>query len=321
MFSLKCLIPGLCVFLLLGCKPNYPPNARPTLYTTISADGQMVATLFNAGTEKQRLRVMRLDRADGWQDVQAPQFTQSIRFGLLGHELLLTHHLQEEKQDRLVKLDLDKQDSSPQTIYQDDELGFPVEVSKGQVMVRTCPSKSSPGAHQCRMSGYRWKLIGPGKIISQVGPDSIGGWPAPNIVGTGFFWIEEQTGGSKDAHPLVMSYPFPGGYSPPFFRENLDKNTWTVDCDRQASRCLRRYISNLEKTGGGAFVYEVEVLFGAERCKLEGVAGTGDGVSITPDGRAAVMSLAEAYDKPRHVAVMRFDPNRCQAASVQHIEI
>ena len=64
---------GICALLLSGCKPGYP-KSMPTLHTTISADGQMVATLINAGTDKQRLRIMRLDSTEGWRDIAAPQY-------------------------------------------------------------------------------------------------------------------------------------------------------------------------------------------------------------------------------------------------------
>lgn len=311
----------LLVLLVTGCgKPDYPSKPRPTLHTTISADGQMVATLVNAGTDKQRLRVMRLDKGEQWEEVKAPQRTQSIQFGLTGHQLLLTHYLSELKQDRLVKVDLDTQDKTLQTLYQYDDIAFPLEVSPGQVMFRTCPDKNKPGAHQCRMVGYRWQMVGPDGTTVQVGPNTIGGFSQPNVVGTGVFWIEDQMSYRKEPHPLIMAYPLPGGEAPVFPRERLEKNTAHVRCDRSGQRCLRKYISNYDAKGGAQFIYDLEVLFGREQCKLVGVAGSADGVSITPDGKAAVMALGAGYEKPRHVVVMRFEPSKCQARAIQHFE-
>jgi hypothetical protein len=86
-----------------------------------------------------------------------------------------------------------------------------------------------------------------------------------------------------------------------------------------AKRCLRWFISNLNEIPHGSYIYDVDVLFGATSCKLSGLSGSSDHVSLTPDGNAAVMSLASGPDKPRHVVVMHFDPQQCEAISVQHI--
>lgn len=314
-FNLKWAALAMGMLLLWGCKPSYPPNPRPVLHTTISSDGQMIATLLNAGTDQQRLRVLRLDDGEDWRDIRAPQFTQSIRFGLHGHELLLTHQFNGQ-QDRLISLDLDKPDGMERLIYQDDELGFPIEVSSGKVMVRTCPNDNNKGVHPCR-GGFRWKMVDADGVITPIGPRYIGSYPAPIIVGTGFFWIDPQTMERQDPHPRIVAYPFPGGQAPDFARARLEKNTSNLTCDRQGTRCLRNFISN--RGQAAAFIYDTEVLLGEERCYVEGVAGYSDGFSITPNGRAAVKSLAKAYDTPRHVVVMRFNPQQCKATSVQHI--
>ncbi len=151
---------ALLVLFMTGCgKPDYPSGQRPRLETTISDDGRMVATLVNAGTDQQRLRIKRLQPDGAWEDVKAPPYTQSIRFGLAGHELLLTHYVPELKQGRLVKIDLGKlPEIQSQTVFQDDYVAIPLEVSPGQFMVRTCPNKNKPGAQQCRLGGV--SLVG-----------------------------------------------------------------------------------------------------------------------------------------------------------------
>ena len=81
---------SLCVpvAMLQACKPASPSYQKPALETTISADGLMITALTGVGTEKLRLQVMRLDTKDGWKDMTPPIFTNSIRFGLTGHDFL-----------------------------------------------------------------------------------------------------------------------------------------------------------------------------------------------------------------------------------------
>jgi hypothetical protein len=76
-------------------------------------------------------------------------------------------------------------------------------------------------------------------------------------------------------------------------------------------------IPNYDK--GGDFIYDIDVLYGGQKCKLTGVAGVHDPLSITPDGNNAVVAFASGYRTPRHVVVMRFKPQHCEAVSIQHI--
>lgn len=304
--------------LLSACNPDYRGGDKPILHTTISADGQMVAALLNAGTDKQLLRVRNLTTDTTWRTVLAPPLTQTIRFGLQGHELLLTHRKPDwPAKDYLSKFDLDKPETGLQKIYEtEDGLAFPVEVTPGQVMVRT-HKPADPKTGKMFLGDSYWILVGPGEKVQKVGPESVLPYAAPNIVGSGFFWTEDQIGMNDDAHPRLLRFPLPGGSAPDISQEKFDKNTFKVICDRRGGRCLRQYISNLGK--GGPFIYDLELTLGTARCQVPGVAGTGDGVSITPDGKAAIMSLASASDKPRHVVVIRIKSQQCEAVSVQHI--
>ena len=44
-----------------------------------------------------------------------------------------------------------------------------------------------------------------------------------------------------------------------------------------------------------------------------------DEVTVTPDGRAAVIPLARSSSEPRHVVVLRFKPGRCQPTDIQRL--
>lgn len=307
-----------------ACSPNQRGADKSLLQTTISADGQMIATLANTGTNQQILRVRSLGPDATWQTVPTPSETQTIRFGLRGHELLLTHRKPDlPSKDYLSKLDLDNLDKGLERIYEtEDGLSYPVEVKPGQVMVRTRrPSAISIG--RGAMTGHHWILHGPGQNVQDVGPQTVPPFDAPNIVGSGFFWTEEQLDPTKLAHPLVLSYPLPDGVAPKFVAEQMEKNTFTIDCDGAAKRCLRTYIANLNQKTDAAYItyiYDVDVLFGAERCKLPGLSGSVGRVSLTPDGNSAVTSFAAEHDQPRHAVVLKFDSQQCEAISVQHLD-
>jgi hypothetical protein len=296
-------------------------NSSPKLHTTISADGEMVATLSNAGTEQRLLRIRNLKTDTKWRIVQAPPLTTTIRFASRGHDLLLTYHQLKPKGDVLSRWNMDKPTSSIEKIFEAPELSFPIEVSPGRIMVRT-RTVQAPGDTSKRfyLSGYHWILVGPSQQVQDVGPKPVLPYPAPNIVGTGFFWTEEQMSEKKDAHPQVLSYPLPGGTAPAISRERFEKNTSTVDCDQKAVRCLRRHVTNRDQKPAATYIYDVELLLGYISCKIVGVTGFSDGVSVTPDGRAAVMSLTSStYDSPRHVVVMRFNHRQCEPTIIQHI--
>lgn len=320
----NCLLALAAALLLSACSPNQRSADKALLQTTISADGQMIATLANTGTDQQVLRVRSLTPDAMWQSVPAPAQTQTIRFGLQGHELLLTHRKPDlPSKDYLSKLDVDQLEKGLSRIYEtEDGLAFPVEIIPGQVMVRTRrPSVLSVG--RGAMTGHHWILVGPAQAVQDVGPETVPPFDAPNIVGSGFFWTEEQLDPAKEAHPLVQSYPLPGGVAPKFAREQLEKNTFTVDCDQAGKRCLRTHIANLNQKSDASYisyVYDVDVLFGNVRCKLPGLSGSVGRVSVTPDGNAAVLSFAPEHDQPRHAVVLKFDPQQCEAVSVLHLD-
>ena len=301
--------------LMAAC--NERPKTGPVLHTTISSDGRMLATLMYAGTDAHLLRVRNLDTDTTWRHVTAPPWTQSIRFGLRGHELLLTHKTPGlPASDLLSRIDLDHPERGPQTIYSAPDLSFPVEVEPGKIMVRT--HRPPPTAAAAISPGdFYWILVGPDQTAQPVGPQSMFPYAAPEIVGRGFFWTEDQIGLQQEDHPRLLRFALPGGDVPDISASHLEKNTFSIRCDRQARRCLRSYIANFGHSG--PFVYDVEVILGEKRGPVVGVAGFGDPMSITPDGNAAIMSLALASGQPRHVVVMHFKPQQCEPVSVQHL--
>ena len=307
---------------LTGCKPDYPRREKLTLETTISADGLMVAALSNAGEEKPRLRINRLNDDKGWQDIPAPMFTNSVRFGLKGHKLLLTHLIPGEGiTAQLTLWNLDDLNQQSQVIHQGNRLRHPIEVNSGEFMVQTCePFKDATDCDN--PFNFYWVFIDKHGAVKKVGPKS--SWRrAPNIVGRGFFWIEDRVRlENQDAgHPGVLAYALPNGSAPQFDETRLSKSTSSLECDYKAKRCLRSYISNPERNGVfiGTFVYDVEIFHGSNACHPEGLAGWSDGKALTPSGDAGVMSLAAAYDKPRHVVVMQFKPQQCEPTTIQHL--
>ena len=287
----------------------------PELVTTISSDGRMVAAMeLKLRTSYRVLHVRLVDTDTRWRSIVLPPYTNSIRFGLRGHELLLAHNDPDNLENGfLSKLDLDYPERGVQRLHEAQGLAFPVEVAPDQFLVR---GEERPVPKMG--TSYIWLVLGPGERFRRVARDFRIPYGAPEIVGDGFFWVDPLGVDKTDVHPRVAAYPLPGGTAPYFPREKLEISTWQVSCDRQGMRCLRNYQSNYGKPGGFIHIYDVEVMLGTERCAVPGVAGFGEDVTITPDGNAAVMSLAPSHKEQRHVAVMRFKPGQCAALSVQH---
>ena len=313
------VIGGLLVLLwLTGCSPNYPPNDRPTLYATISSDGQIVATLANIGTDKARLRVIRLNDDKGWLELKAPPYTTSIQFRMQGHELLLTHHIGEGEVSDLSKWDMDDLAAGVQRIYQSNGLVFPIEVSTGQYLVRTCPLTSE---QKCHPWFNVWQLVENDKLLRAFTEERRLNYSWPNVMqGQGFYWMKVVGEYAHDEpFPSFRSVAFSDGKSPIFNLAELGQDTTDIRCDYQANRCLRSYIKNWGNKKPEPYLYAAEVLTRNKRCLISDVLGYYDEISLAPDGNAAVLSVAPAYDQPRHVMVMHFKPGQCEPTSIQHI--
>ncbi|PTD96446.1 hypothetical protein C8261_09025 [Pseudothauera lacus] len=103
--------------------------------------------------------------------------------------------------------------------------------------------------------------------------------------------------------------------------EQLGDETRDLACDYESSRCLRVFIANWDEQARAApYHYDVDVVFGDERCTFDGgnwsyIAGQ----SMTPDGRAAVLTVADEYAGPRRVVVLRFDDDQCQPIEMMTI--
>lgn len=85
--------------LLAACdvqKPGYLHPERPMLYNTVSSDGKLVATLQNMDSQNPRLRIKWLHTNEPWQELPAPMYTNSIRLGLNGYELLMANDLPDD---------------------------------------------------------------------------------------------------------------------------------------------------------------------------------------------------------------------------------
>jgi hypothetical protein len=304
---------------LAGCKPNYPPHDRPTLYATISADGQMVATLANIGTERVRLRVIRLNDDKGWAELPVPLYTTSIKFRMQGHELLLTNDIGQGETSDLSKWNMDTPADGVRRIYRANGLVFPIEVAPDEYLVRSCTVTSE---NRCNpMAGVEWALVNKAEIIQKYTAPFALNYSWPNVVqGRGFFWMKVRGEYSaNEPFPSIKRFALPGGTLPEFNVAELGEDTTDVDCDYQAGRCLRRYIKNWGSKAPGPFVYAAEVLTRGMRCFLPEAFGYFDKISLTPDGNAAVISLAPAYDQSRHVVVMHFKSGQCEPLSVRHI--
>lgn len=326
--------------LLSACQqPDHPPRTRSAIQTTISSDGHVVAVLEGAATKEPKLRVKAVEDDRPWQEITIPSLTTSIRFGNKGHELLLTHYTPGEMgASVLLKIDLgdaehggkSREDpDSPRpmpeatVLHKGPFLRHPLEISEGQTLVRTCVSTTGKdGKNTCVTSGLGtyWLLLKPDqKPVAVTKRSRAEIHTQPNLTSAGFFWVKGLGPEDGKPHPDLASYPLPGGKAPKYDVSEMTRGSRLV-CDHGAQRCLRQFIDKIDPVTD-RYIYGLDVLYGDQACALEGVQGYSDGQSLTPDGRAAVMSLAEDAHAPRHVVVLSFTPGRCEPDAVRHFDL
>lgn len=309
--------------LIAACgKPEYPSSKPPSLQATISADGMMVAALDRTDTAAPTLFLfdLRFDDRIEARELPVPPFTNGIRFGLRGYELLLTHLIGDRSVGDLVKWDLSEPRNPPKHVYRGVALNFPLELQPGMFLVRTCtPPEDDPGT--CMRWGVSWILVTEnGEVDQAFAAKESAFWQSwPNYLsGAGVYWANERAHrASPSAPPKDLPHfvkeVIPGGQEPDTSHlERLGEDARDFACDHASLRCLRVFIANWGQTRGDPYRYDVDVVFGDERCTVD----NGDwsyiaGQSVTPDGRAAVLTVADEYAGPRRVVVLRFDDDQC----------
>ena len=312
-----------CVSLLLAAcdagKPQYPAASEALPLTpTLSADGKLLAVLDRSGQETPRLRLKWLDRQEPWLELPAPKYTNSIRFGLTGYELLLTHARPGPAgASQLSRWDASNPSKPSEILYEGARVTFPVEVKPGQVLIRMC---SAPvGDEACKgNSSIWWALVQDGKATTVPGT-RFQLYGQPNLVEGGGFWLEDeyfsQKRGNKE-HREITAFALPGGKLPQFDTSRFNSKTADLQCDRKLGRCLNHYDTG-ERIGGSLIVYGLKVFDGTNTCDVPALKGWHDDFSVTPDGRAAVISRSRLSAEPRHVVVLRFVPGQCEPASIE----
>ena len=305
--------------LLLACKPTYPAASEALPLTpTISADGKLLAVLDKTGQETPRLRIKWLDRQEPWLELPAPKYTNSIRFGLTGYDLLLTHARPGPKgASQLSRWDASNPSKPSEILYEGARVAFPVEVQPGQFLIRMCSAPVEDKACEGNSSIW-WALVEGGKATTVPGT-RFQLYSQPNIVEGGGFWLESEyyseKRGNKE-HREITAFALQGGKLPQFDISRFDSKSLDIRCDQKASRCLVKYLTD-ERINGSLYVYGFKVFDGTNTCDVPELKGWHDESSITPDGRAAVISRSRVGTEPRHVVVLRFVSGQCQPESMQ----
>jgi hypothetical protein len=336
---------------LSGCKAETPEEKQARicremdvpadLQTTISSDGKMIAVLSyvdNCG--KKRLRYKNVDPEGPWQELPIGTGVDSIRFGLKGHELMVTRNVREgagtwlgnevnkvDSWSELYKVDLDHPQKSAKTMLEGYGLALPIEIIPGEYMVMNCIPNQNKQCH--RLLGYEWNLIKDGKLVhkwTHGRPDAEGkeyrgalnyGWPNV-MLGQGLYWLK--------ADFYRKQAPFTNFWTltlldknTPAFNKNVEDETTNIDCDYRMERCVRTFSLPLDETNHPQG-FNREVLWRDQRCDLDGVIGTGNtGLSLTPNGLAAVTPLHKTHEAWHHVVVFKFAAQQCKPTSIQHI--
>jgi hypothetical protein len=185
----RCLLLFCISLMLLACQPNYPnTKAAGRIETTLSSDGKMLAVLTDSRKETPTLLIKWLDRDEPWLKVPAPKYTNSIRFGLSGYGLLLTHAQPGPAgASQLSRWDASRPDQPSEILYQGSRVSFPVEVSPDQYLVNLCDS--APEDDRCIGSGFigfMWALVRNGEALpmKETSPRRL--YRQPNVTEGGF---------------------------------------------------------------------------------------------------------------------------------------
>lgn len=316
----RCLVLFCISLMLLACKPNYSATkAAQRIETTLSSDGKLLVVLNDIGKETPTLLIKWLDRDEPWLKVPAPKYTNSIRFGLSGYGLLLTHAQPGPAgASQLSRWDASRPDQPSEILYQGSQVSSPVEVSPGQYLVTACKYVLSDDRCTGRaFIGVVWALIRNGEAfwMGETSPRSM--YRQPNVTEGGFYWMYGAMETSATAtEPSIHAFALPGGTKPEPDPGRFDKSSHSIACDYKTQRCLMVYLTD-ERTNQTTFVWGIRIFDGASRCDMPEVKGYMDEVTVTPDGRAAVIPLARSKSEPRHVVVVRFKPGQCEPTSIQ----
>jgi hypothetical protein len=190
----------------------------------------------NQYTDKLRVRFKRLDQEHEWEDLPVPAHTTSIRFGLTGHQLLLTYRKAAEgTASDLVKWDLDayqKTKAEPVHIYSSTGMDFPIEVAPNEYLVRTCPPTSED---RCHRAVSLWHQIYKDGRVHKYTNERLTNYGTPNIVpGQGFWWrawFKEDYKEPDPLHPPIRSIAFPNKTAPTFDTSQMDMQTQGIQCN------------------------------------------------------------------------------------------
>jgi hypothetical protein len=301
---------------LSACASVGPDPRDLRIETSVSSDGQWIAVLQNAGTEKSKVKVMQMDQRQ-WIDIQAPPLTSSIRFSLRPSQLLITHwRSNAEAASELSTVDLSKPSFPRITLYTGTGLGYPVELEDGKVLVRACYTTSQNRCH--RAVGIYWVLVENGEAKTKYSSTEPLNYSQPNYIkGIGFYWNQYQT--NEKLPPTSIGFSIDGAALNSKYFPQKSIRDGGYSCAATSERCLKAFIANRGKAE--SFIYDVKVEYLKKICSANGLAGWSDGMSLAPNGLFGVKSLSKSLESTRHVAYIKFEPNVCEPTDIQHIEI
>lgn len=309
---------ALCAMALLvtGCNPQMPqPSSQPSrIQTTISADGEMVAALdWPPPHGVPRLRIKRLlPQESPWQELPISPYISSIYFGMTGKQLLLTEVTDETLRSVLVSWDMDRPQDLPTVLYEGYRLDFPTEFKPGHYLVRSCNNERADWPCTKRSYDSQWEWVHKKQQVQVIGyqdhPEPLY-YDQPTIVGErGFFWFTTFRG------PRLITTAFKDQQlDDPDIA--FDESVTDIKCDRSLERCIMRFEKG--KTIERKIFGSSKVVYAGQSCEIPELVGYANILTITPDGRAAVVAWTDNPERPRRVVVMRFKPGQCAPISVQ----
>ena len=234
--------------------------------------------------------------AKEWKKIPIPSTTGSFNFSQTGQNILITYR--DGKSGVLAKIVLNEANKLTEIYRSELGLAFPSEISPENYLVQAV-TRITPNGYPI----HKWKNVTPTRAVVNVGEEFGSPYSNVNLVGeSGFFIVTDDLKGTD----RVRTFALPKG-SAPNIGKYLASETINLSCDRTLSNCIQvnRY---LDERG---YFFKLKRLFNSEECELQGFPRWSYRVSMTTDGKHALVISSENTQTRPAFSLLSFTGNGC----------
>lgn len=294
-FSLvrKPLLVVLAVVNVAGCSGSQPQQFNGD--AKVSSDGSLIAVM-ERGKAGVELKVKKLNsNLSDWQKIPIPATSGSFNFSQLGKNILITYL--DGQSGILAKVDLGNANKLTELYRSELSLAFPSEISSEKYLIQAV-TRVTPNGYPM----HRWKVITVQQSVADVGEEF--GPPYSNVSlvrDSGFFIVTDADGIEK-----TRQFALPNGVTPNI-KKYVAPETVDLTCDRSLENCIQvnRY---LDESG---YFFKLVRISNSEKCEMQGFPRWNQRVSITPDGKHALVVASRNSQTRPVLELVTFVNNVC----------